>query len=231
MTESLRPKVYKSRKLRVIPLGGLHEIGKNMTVLEYGSDMMIIDCGMAFPDDEMLGIDVVIPDFSYLVENSDKIRGVVITHAHEDHIGAIPFLYKNINVPIYGTRFTLGLVEKKLEEDGMNNLPAMGILGEKENTIDVIMYGDSESFASTMPMRIWKDYGYTSYICGTSGQSLPDTCKIAYQTLKNQKPKIVILEADNIYAATGISVPFARILYLASFANLKASLTIARERP
>ena len=90
MTESLRPKVYKSRKLRVIPLGGLHEIGKNMTVLEYGSDMMIIDCGMAFPDDEMLGIDVVIPDFSYLVENSDKSRGVVITHAHEDQIGAIP---------------------------------------------------------------------------------------------------------------------------------------------
>nr|MCR4725385.1 hypothetical protein [Clostridia bacterium] len=78
MTESLRPKVYKSRKLRVIPMGGLHEIGKNMTVLEYGSDMMIIDCGMAFPDDEMLGIDVVIPDFSYLVQNSDKIRGVVI---------------------------------------------------------------------------------------------------------------------------------------------------------
>ncbi|MBP5750687.1 MAG: ribonuclease J, partial [Firmicutes bacterium] len=116
MTESLRPKVYKSRKLRVIPLGGLHEIGKNMTVLEYGSDIMIIDCGMAFPDDEMLGIDVVIPDFSYLVEHSDKIRGVVITHAHEDHIGAIPYLLQKLNVPIYSTRLTLGFIKNKLKE-------------------------------------------------------------------------------------------------------------------
>lgn len=116
MSEALRPKVYKSRKLRVIPLGGLHEIGKNMTVLEYGSDIMIIDCGMAFPDDEMLGIDVVIPDFSYLVENSEKIRGVVITHAHEDHIGAIPYLLQKLNVPIYSTRLTLGFIKNKLRE-------------------------------------------------------------------------------------------------------------------
>ena len=100
------------------------------------------------------------------------------------------------------------------EEAGMEDIQALRILGEPKNTIDVIMYGDSESFASTMPMRIWKDYGYTSFICGTSGQSLPDTCKIAYQTLKNQSPKIVILEADNIYNATGISVPIARMLYL-----------------
>ena len=116
MTESLRPKVLKSRKLRVIPLGGLHEIGKNMTVLEYGSDLMIIDCGMAFPDDEMLGIDVVIPDFTYLIENSEKIRGVVITHAHEDHIGAIPYLLQKLNVPIYSTRLTLGFIKNKLRE-------------------------------------------------------------------------------------------------------------------
>ena len=116
MTEAMRPKVYKSRKLRVIPLGGLHEIGKNMTVLEYGNDIMIVDCGMAFPDDEMLGVDVVIPDFSYLIENSEKIRGLVITHAHEDHIGAIPYLLQKLNVPIYSTRLTLGFIRNKLRE-------------------------------------------------------------------------------------------------------------------
>ena len=98
------------------------------------------------------------------------------------------------------------------EEAGINNIQAMGILGEKDNTIDVIMYGDSESYASMIPMRIWKKYGYTLYVCGTSGQSLPDTCKIAYETLKNQKPKIVILEADNVFNSVGITVPIARVI-------------------
>ena len=98
------------------------------------------------------------------------------------------------------------------EEAGINNIQAMGILGEKDNTIDVIMYGDSESFASTMPMRIWEKYGYTFYVCGTSGQSMPDTCKIAYDTLKKQSPKIVILEADNIFNSVGITVPIARVI-------------------
>ena len=99
------------------------------------------------------------------------------------------------------------------EQAGMNNIQAMKILGEKENSIDVIMYGDSESIASTIPMRLWNEYGFTTYICGTSGQTLPDTCRIAYDTLKKQKPKIVILEADNIYIPTGITVPIARVLY------------------
>jgi ribonuclease J len=102
--------------LKVIPIGGLHEIGKNMTLLQYGNDIMIIDCGMSFPDDQMFGIDAVIPDFSYVIENADKIRGLVVTHAHEDHIGGIPFLLANVNCPVYASRLTIGFIKRKLEE-------------------------------------------------------------------------------------------------------------------
>lgn len=106
--------------VKLIPIGGLNEIGKNMTVLEYKNDIMIIDCGLSFPDDEMFGIDIVIPDFSYLIKNRDKVKGMILTHGHEDHIGAIPYLLKELNIPIYGTRLTLGLVENKLKEHNIN---------------------------------------------------------------------------------------------------------------
>ncbi|MDR1892341.1 MAG: ribonuclease J [Oscillospiraceae bacterium] len=102
--------------LRVIPLGGLDEIGKNITVYEYENDIVIVDCGMSFPDEDMPGVDIVIPDVSYLVKHKEKIRGLLLTHGHEDHIGAIPYLLKEINVPLYGTGLTLGLVEGKLKE-------------------------------------------------------------------------------------------------------------------
>ena len=103
-------------KIKIIPLGGLDQIGMNITLFEYKNDIIIIDCGLAFPDEEMLGIDLVIPDFSYLKQNADKVRGLVVTHGHEDHIGAIPYLLKELNIPVYGSRLTLGLVENKLKE-------------------------------------------------------------------------------------------------------------------
>ena len=105
--------------VKLIPIGGLNEIGKNMTVLEYKNDIMIIDCGLSFPEDEMFGIDIVIPDFSYLIKNRERVKGMILTHGHEDHIGAIPYLLKELNLPIYGTRLTLGLVENKLKEHGI----------------------------------------------------------------------------------------------------------------
>ena len=108
-------------KLKIISLGGLNEIGKNMTVYEYGNDMIVVDVGMGFPDDEMYGIDVVIPDFSYLIENQHRIRAIFITHGHEDHNGAIPYLMRDINAPIYATRMSAGLIKLKLEEHKLVN--------------------------------------------------------------------------------------------------------------
>ena len=108
-----------AEKLKIIPLGGLNEIGKNMTVLEYGKDIIIVDCGLGFPDDEMYGVDLVIADMTYLVKNKDRIRGMFLTHGHEDHIGSLPYLLKKFNVPIYTARLTIGLIKNKLEEHGL----------------------------------------------------------------------------------------------------------------
>ena len=108
-----------AEKLKIIPLGGLNEIGKNMTAYEYGGEIIVVDCGMAFPGDDMYGIDFIIPDVSYLIKNRARIRGLFITHGHEDHIGAIPYVLKQLNMPIYCTRFTAGLIKLKLEEHGL----------------------------------------------------------------------------------------------------------------
>jgi len=106
-------------KLKIVALGGLNEIGKNLTVYEYGEDMIVVDVGLGFPDDDMYGVDIVIPDFSYLVKNQSRIRGIFLTHGHEDHIGALPYLLKNLNAPVYATRLTAGLVSLKLQEHGL----------------------------------------------------------------------------------------------------------------
>jgi len=126
----------KSTALKLIFLGGLNEIGKNMAALEWANDIIIVDCGASFPDDEMPGVDLVIPDVSYLIKNKNKVKGIVLTHGHEDHIGALPYVLKQLNVPVYGTRLTLGLVEGKLKE---HNVDTSKLINVKPN--DVIKIG------------------------------------------------------------------------------------------
>lgn len=154
------PLAAKNPPLKIIPLGGLGEIGKNMTVYEYGDEMIIVDCGMAFPDDEMLGVDLVIPDFTYLEENRSRIKGLFITHGHEDHIGAVPYLLQKLNIPVFATRFSMALIEMKLAEKGL--------LGNASLT--VVKPGETVS-AGIMSV----EFIYVNH-------SIPDSCAFAIHT-------------------------------------------------
>ena len=178
----------KNKKLKIIPLGGLNEIGKNLTVVEYGDMAILIDCGIAFPDDDMLGVDLVIPDFSYIVKNKEKFKALVLTHGHEDHIGGIPYLMKDAPMPIFGTKLTLGLVQFKLKEH--NLLSKVNV--NRVNAGDTIKFGD-----------ISIEFIHTNH-------SIADACAIAVHT-----PEGIILHTGDFKIDTtpvsGDMIDLARI--------------------
>lgn len=153
----------ETQKLKVIPLGGLGEIGKNMTAIEYDDELIVIDCGIAFPDEDMYGVDLIIPDISYLIENESKLKGIFITHGHEDHIGAIPFILKQVHIPIYGTRLTIGLIENKLKEHGLLATTSLNIIkpreGAKFNHLEVEFIRNTHSIADSCSLAIHTPIG------------------------------------------------------------------------
>lgn len=151
------------KKFKVIPLGGLGEIGKNMTAMEYDDELIVVDCGIAFPDDDMYGVDLIIPEVSYLIENQEKVKGLFITHGHEDHIGAIPFILKQINIPIYATRLTVGLIENKLKEHGLLQTTQLNIVKPREtikfNHLEVEFIRNTHSIADSCALAIHSPVG------------------------------------------------------------------------
>ena len=155
--------VDELQKFKVIPLGGLGEIGKNMTAMEYDDELIVVDCGIAFPDDDMYGVDLIIPEVSYLIENQEKVKGLFITHGHEDHIGAIPFILKQINIPIYATRLTVGLIENKLREHGLLQTAQLTIVKPREiikfNQLEVEFIRNTHSIADSCALAIHSPVG------------------------------------------------------------------------
>ena len=162
MSAELEKEIIMARKLKlkIIPLGGLNEIGKNMTVFECGGEIIVVDSGMAFPDDTMLGVDCVIPDMTYLINNKDKVKGIMITHGHEDHIGSIAYLLRNVNAPVFGTRLSLGLIEQKLKEHGILSVAKLNRVTAGDNvkisknfTVEFIRVNHSISDAVGMAIK------------------------------------------------------------------------------
>ncbi len=180
-------------KVRIIPLGGLGQIGMNITAIEYGSEIIVIDCGVAFPEDDMLGVDLVIPDITYLKENEDRLKGFVITHGHEDHIGAIPYVIKELNVPIYATGLTMALIDNKLKEHALEN----------EVEKNVVKYGDKVEFGSLSVEFI------------RTNHSISDSAALAIQT-----PMGVIIHTGDFKVdytpVTGEPIDLQRLAYYGS---------------
>lgn len=153
----------EKEKVKIIPLGGVNEIGKNLTVIEYKDDIIVIDCGLKFPDEDMFGIDIVIPDVTYLLKNRERVKGIFLTHGHEDHIGALPYILKQINVPVYGTKLTLGIVETKLKEHGLLSVTELIRVNPKDiiklQSISVEFIKTNHSIADSVAIAIHTPLG------------------------------------------------------------------------
>ncbi|WP_223066826.1 ribonuclease J [Paenibacillus caui] len=181
-------------KLSIFALGGVAEIGKNMYVIQYANDIVVIDAGLKFPEEDMLGIDIVIPDITYLTENRDKVRGIVLTHGHEDHIGGLPYVLKNLNVPVYGTKLTLGLVENKLKE--------ANLLGDTKR---ILIHADSEiQLGSTLKATFFK-----------TNHSIPDSVGVCIETPEGN----VVHTGDFKFDHTPVNDQFADLQRMAEIGS------------
>lgn len=198
--------------LKIIPLGGLGEIGKNIMVVEYGNDMIIIDCGQKFPEDEMLGIDMVLPDFTYILENLEKLRGIILTHGHEDHIGALPYFLKHTIVPVYGTKLTLGLVESKLVEHNIERTDFREIHPDKHINLgcfEINFIRVSHSIPDGVALAINTPEGLIIHTSDFKFDQTPiDGQLTEFEKLTSYRNKVLALLSDSTNAeSSGFTLP------------------------
>ncbi|NEZ45975.1 ribonuclease J [Clostridium niameyense] len=223
-------------KVKIIPLGGVNEIGKNLTAIEYKNDIVVIDCGLKFPDEDMLGIDVVIPDITYLKKNIDKVRGIFLTHGHEDHIGALPYVLKEINVPVYGTKLTLGIVETKLKEHGLLSSVALKRIKPRDvirlKDVSVEFIRTSHSIADAVAIAIHTPIGIVLHTGDFKIDYTPidgHVADLARFTELGKRGVIVMMADSTNVERPGYTMSESTVgeAFLNIFANAKGRIVIA----
>lgn len=223
------------QKIQIIPLGGLGEIGKNMTVVRFGDDIIVIDSGLMFPEDDMLGIDLVIPDISYLLENRDLVRAIVLTHGHEDHIGALPYVLKQLNVPVYGTRLTLGILEGKLKESNIAGTNLIPVTAKDEVQIGVFTVGFihvSHSIADSVALSIKTPLGTIVHTGDFKFDQTPVDGKVTdfhkLAELGDQGVLVLLADSTNAeHAGYTMSEKSVGVSFDESFSNARGRIIIA----
>ena len=223
------------QKVQIIPLGGLGEIGKNMTVVRFGDDIIVIDSGLMFPEDDMLGIDLVIPDISYLLDNRDLVRAIVLTHGHEDHIGALPYVLKQLNVPVYGTRLTLGILEGKLKESNIAGINLIPVTASDEVQISAFTVGFihvSHSIADSVALSIKTPIGTIVHTGDFKFDQTPVDGKVTdfhkLAELGDQGVLVLLADSTNAeHAGYTMSEKSVGLSFDESFSNSKGRIIIA----